>query len=65
MIYLEATLWCLFVGYWLYRGYGVAKFHGYKGFFPRTALYFLGTGVMLISYGKNILDRLLKLPGLF
>jgi len=59
MIYAEAILWVLFFGYWLYKLFLQFRSQGLATFYPRSLLFSLLMGVMLVSFGKGILDRLL------
>jgi len=59
MIYAEAILWVLFFGYWSYKLFLQIRAQGLAAFYSRSLLFSLLMGVMLISFGKGIWDRLL------
>jgi len=59
MIYAEAILWVLFFGYWVYKLILQCRAQGWATLYPRSLLFSLLMGVMLISFGKSIWDRLL------
>ena len=58
MIYAEAILWVLFFGYWSYKLFLQIRAQGLTAFYPRSLLFSLLMGVMLVSFGKSILTRL-------
>ena len=59
MIYAEAILWILFFGYWVYRLILQFRAQGIASLYPRSLLFSLLMGVVLISFGKDIYIRLL------
>jgi len=60
MIYFEVVLWCLVMGWWLYRLYILVRMHMAGAYDPRGVFYYLLTLVVLVTYGKGIWDRFIQ-----
>jgi len=60
MIYLEVVLWCLVMGWWLYRLSILLRMHMAGAYDPRGVFYNLLTLVVLATFGKGIWERLMQ-----